>query len=165
MASESGTEISSYINTLEEHIRQVCLSDCSVFFISLLSLLSFPRSFLFLCMHEGTPKQALSVCTPELCRFLRNCEAFFFWPLRGMNNRHQIAGGIHFTYTLDTHWRVKVGKATHMHIRSVFKMGPNDNGGNCFCIINEPGFILIFTEYVLSSLALAHLSFSLNICK
>lgn len=66
--------------------------------------------------------------------------------------------GIHFTYTLDTHLHPKAGKQTHMHIYSVFKLGRYRNGGNDFCIINEPGLILILIENVLSSSALAHLS-------
>lgn len=42
----------------------------------------------------------------------------------------------------------------HTFTYSVFKLGRYRNGGNDFYIINEPGFILILIENVLSSPAL-----------
>lgn len=50
----------------------------------------------------------------------------------------------------------------HAATYTVFKLGRRRNGGNDFYIINEPGFILILIESVLSSFALGSfiLSFS-----
>lgn len=50
----------------------------------------------------------------------------------------------------------------HTIAYTVFKLGRRRNGGNDFYIINEPGFILILIESVLSSFALGSfiLSFS-----
>lgn len=42
----------------------------------------------------------------------------------------------------------------HTFTYTVFKLGRHRNGGNDFYIINEPGFILILIESVLSSFAL-----------
>lgn len=75
-----------------------------------------------------------------------------------MDYWHQNTRGIHFTRTLDARLHVKAGEQTRVLTYSAFKLGRYRNGGNDFCIINEPGFILILIENVLSSPALAHLS-------
>lgn len=50
----------------------------------------------------------------------------------------------------------------HTFTYTVFKLGRHRNGGNDFYIINEPGFILILIESVLSSFAHGSLIVSLH---